>query len=90
MATITARLAKDQPATNEFRAGVARPYDPLGNIERVELRVIQLVAFTLTGAVLLVVALNVSGMMLVRSAMRERELSIRQSIGASRLPLASG
>ena len=45
-------------------------------------------ALTLTGAVLLVVCLNISGMMQVRSAMRERELSIRQAIGASRLRLA--
>ncbi len=34
--------------------------------------------------VLLVVGLNISGMMLVRSAMRERELAIRLAIGASR------
>jgi predicted lysophospholipase L1 biosynthesis ABC-type transport system permease subunit len=34
--------------------------------------------------VLLVVCLNISGMMQVRSAMRERELSIRQAIGATR------
>jgi len=38
--------------------------------------------------VLLVVCLNISGMMQVRSAMREKELSIRQAIGASRLRLA--
>src|SRR4029079_9119406 len=35
-----------------------------------------------------VVCLNISGMMLVRSAMRERELSIRHAIGASRGRLA--
>ncbi len=34
--------------------------------------------------VLLVVCLNVSGMMLVRGAMRERELSIREALGAGR------
>jgi predicted permease len=38
--------------------------------------------------VLLVVSLNISGMMQVRGAMRERELSIRQAIGASRMRLA--
>jgi putative ABC transport system permease protein len=38
--------------------------------------------------VLLVVSLNISGMMQVRGAMRERELSIRQAIGAGRLRLA--
>ena len=36
----------------------------------------------------MVVCLNISGMMLVRSAMRERELSIRHAIGASRGRLA--
>ena len=34
--------------------------------------------------VMLVVGLNISGMMLVRSAMRERELAIRLAIGATR------
>ena len=37
--------------------------------------------------VLLVVCLNISGMVQVRSAMRERELSIRQAIGATRRQL---
>jgi predicted permease len=49
--------------------------------------VIQAVAMTLTGMVLVVVCLNVSGMVQVRSAMRERELSIRQAIGATRRQL---
>jgi putative ABC transport system permease protein len=85
---ITARLAKDYPATNEFRAGTAAPYDPLGAIERSQFRLIQAVAYTLTGMVLLVVCLNISGMMQVRGALRERELSIRQAIGATRARLA--
>jgi ABC-type antimicrobial peptide transport system permease subunit len=58
------------------------PYDALGYFN--EFRVVETVAFTLTGAVLVVVCLNISGMMLVRGAMRERELSIRHAIGASR------
>jgi predicted permease len=45
------------------------------------------VAMTLTGMVLLVVCLNISGMAQVRCAMRERELSIRQAIGATRRQL---
>ena len=71
----------------EFKAGIAVPYDPLGHLA-IEFRVVETLALTLTGAVLLVVCLNISGMMLVRSAMRERELSIRQAIGASRGRLA--
>lgn len=84
VAAATARLAKAYPATNEFKSGVVAPYDPLGVATRSQFRVMQAVGFTLTGMVLLVVALNVSGMMQVRSAMRERELSIRQAIGATR------
>jgi putative ABC transport system permease protein len=88
VAAVTARLAKDYPSTNEFRAGIAAAYDPFGSLQRPQLRLLQLVGLTLTGMVLLVVSLNISGMMQVRSAMRERELSIRQAVGASRARLA--
>ena len=81
-------MAKAYPSTNEFKAGIAGAYDPLGILLRPQLRIIQTVGLTLTGMVLLVVSLNISGMMQVRGAMRERELSIRQAIGASRLRLA--
>jgi predicted permease len=85
---ITSRLAKAYPATNELKAGIVEAYDPLGVLDRSQFQRIQAVALTLTGAVLLVVCLNLSGMMQVRSAMREKELSIRQAIGASRIRLA--
>jgi predicted permease len=88
VAAVTARLAKAYPATNEYRAGIAGAYDPLGILTRPRLRIIQTVGLTLTGIVLVVVSLNISGMMQVRGVMRERELSIRQAIGASRLQLA--
>jgi len=88
VAGITSQLAKAYPATNELKAGIVVAYDPLGVLDRSQFRVIEAVALTLTGTVLLVVCLNLSGMMQVRSAMRERELSIRQAIGASRLRLA--
>ena len=84
VAAVTAQLAKAYPATNEFKAGIAGAYDPLGILQRPQFRIIQTVGLTLTGMVLLVVSLNISGMMQVRGAMRERELSIRQAIGASR------
>jgi predicted permease len=81
VAAVTARLATDYPATNQLKVGMVVPYDPLGY--RNEFRIVETLFFTLTGAVLVVVCLNISGMMLVRSAMRERELSIRHAIGAS-------
>ena len=42
------------------------------------------IIYGLSMIVLLVVGLNISGMMLVRSAIRERELAIRSAMGASR------
>ena len=88
VAAITSQLAKQYPATNEFKAGIVEAYDSLGVLDRSQFLRLEAVALTLTGAVLLVVCLNISGMMQVRSATRERELSIRQAIGASRLRLA--
>jgi predicted permease len=86
VAAVTSRLAAEYPATNQLKAGIAVPYDPLGHFN--EFRVVETLFLTLTGAVLVVVSLNVSGMMLVRFAMRERQLSIRHAIGASRGRLA--
>jgi putative ABC transport system permease protein len=88
VAAVTAQLAKAYPATNEFKSGIAAAYDPLGTLLRSNLWQLQAVAYTLTGMVLLVVCLNISGMMQVRGALRERELSVRQAIGASRARLA--
>src|SRR5262245_53412525 len=86
VAGVTAGLAAQYRATNEFKAGIVVPYDPLGYYN--EFRVVETLFLTLTGGVLVVVCLNVSGMMLVRSAMRQWELSIRHAIGASRGRLA--
>jgi putative ABC transport system permease protein len=84
VSAVTSRLAKQFPSTNEFKAGIVVPYHPSGNLQRSQLLALQAVALILTGTVLVVVCLNISGMMQVRSAMRERELSVRQAIGASR------
>lgn len=87
VAAVTSQLAKQYPSTNEFKAGIVAPYHPSGYLHRTQFLMLQAVALTLTGTVLMVVCLNISGMMQVRSAMRERELSIRQAIGASRARL---
>src|SRR6202008_1679504 len=87
VSAVTSSLAKQYPSTNENRAGIAAPYNPLGTLASSQLTVIQALGLTLTGMVLLVVCLNISGMVQVRSAMRERELSIRQAIGATRRQL---
>lgn len=84
VSAVTSQLAQQYPKTNELVAGAVEPYYP-GGVEghAQELR-LQTLGMTLTGIVLLVVCLNISGMMQVRGAMRERELSIRQAVGASR------
>jgi putative ABC transport system permease protein len=84
VSAVTSQLAKEHAATNEFKAGVFAPYHAIGNVEGSEATVIMAVWHAMAAIPLLVVCLNVSGMVQVRSAMRERELSIRQAIGASR------
>ena len=87
VSTVTSSLAKQYPSTNENRSGIAAPYHAFGNLVKSRLAVIQALGLTLTGMILLVVCLNISGMVQVRGAMRERELSIRQAIGATRRQL---
>ena len=84
VSAITSGLAKEYPATNEFVSGIVAPYDPIGSLEAADARIVMAVWQMMAMIPLVVVCLNVSGMVQVRSAMRERELSIRQAIGASR------
>ena len=87
VAAITSGLATEYPSTNEFITGVAAPYRAIGNVDGEDFNIVKTAWHVITGLLLLVVCLNVSGMMQVRSAMRERELTIRQTIGASRMRL---
>ncbi len=79
-----AGLAQRFPASNEFKAATVEPYYSQGAAGWPEGRRVISVMFSLAGAVLLIVCLNISGMMLVRGANRERELSIRAALGAGR------
>ncbi len=56
----------------------------MGAAGRPEFRQVFSILLGLAGTVLLVVCMNISGMMLVRGAKRERELSIRAALGADR------
>jgi predicted permease len=82
--SIVAGLSQRYPSTNEFKASTVEPYASLGAAGRPESRRVLSVMLGLAGAVLLVVCLNISGMMLVRGTIRERELSIRSALGAAR------
>jgi predicted permease len=87
VSAVMSGLAAEYPATNEFKTATVEPYFSYGARARREIRLFQAGILGLSGMALLVVCLNISGMMLVRSALRERELSIRQAVGAGRAGL---
>lgn len=82
VAAAVSSLAERYPATNRFKAATVEPYYSLGAVGRPESRRALSILLGLSGAVLLIVCLNISGMMLVRGANRARELSIRAALGA--------
>ena len=82
-ATMSA-LAQRYPQSNEFKGATVEPYSSQGAAGRSESRRVIAVLLGLAGAVLAIVCLNISGMMLVRGASRERELCIRAALGAGR------
>ena len=79
-----AALAITHPSSNQDKGGAVEPYFPAGARLRAQVSFARTMMFGLSGIVLLIVGLNISGMMLVRSAIRERELAIRLAMGASR------
>jgi predicted permease len=79
-----AALAARYPASHQDKIGGAEPYFAPGARLRSQVSFGRMILFGLSGMVLLIVGLNISGMMLVRGALRERELAIRLAIGASR------
>ena len=79
-----AALAGRFPSSNQNKGGGVEPYFPPGARLRAQVSFARILILGLSAAVLLVVGLNISGMMLVRSAMRQRELAVRLALGASR------
>ena len=82
--SLVSGLAQRYPSTNQFKSATVEPYASMGAAERPESRKTLGILLGLAGSVLLVVCLNISGMMLVRGTIRERELSIRSALGAAR------
>ena len=79
-----AALAARYPSTNQEKTGGVEAYFPAGARLRTQFLTARLMVLGLSATVLLVVGLNISGMMLVRSAMRQRELAVRAAMGAGR------
>ncbi len=82
LAVVAARLARQFPATNATIQPRVEPFR-----ERKLTRPLRIVLSLLTGAVVFVLLIgcaNVANLLLARSAGREREVSLRMSMGASR------
>jgi predicted permease len=77
-------LAAQYPESNQYKAASVEPYMSMGARLRPAVTRVRAMLLGVSGAVLLIVCLNISGMVLVRSASRERELAVRLAIGASR------
>ena len=77
-------LATQYPASNRERSGSVESYVPAGARMRAQIAFAKLMIFGMSAMVLLVVGLNISGMMLVRGAIRQRDTAIRHAVGASR------
>jgi putative ABC transport system permease protein len=86
LATVSAALGREFPATNTGRAVTLEPlHDTLiGD----ELRLTSLLFLGVVGFVLLICCGNVANLLLARAAARGRELAIRSALGASRARIA--
>jgi predicted permease len=82
--SVAAGLQARYPSTNREKAGGVEAYFPPGARLRSQMAFGRALMFGLSAIVLLVVGLNISGMMLVRSAIRQRDLAIRAAMGAGR------
>ncbi len=84
LSTVMARLEAEYPQANRDKGAEAVIYSGVAARDRFEMVLVRAILLGLTGLILLIVCLNVAGMVLVRSATRERELAIRLAIGSSR------
>ncbi len=84
MKLLAAQLARQYPATNKGWGAFALP------MEEFAVRDVRVVLYTLLGAVgcvLLIACANIANLLLARATARQRELSIRAALGASRFRL---
>ncbi len=84
LGTVFTRLAREYPETNEERTARAFSFGTIPALHRDMDRVALLSLSALIGLILLIICGNVAGMVLARSATREREFGVRLALGAGR------
>ena len=82
MAGIAARLAKQYPLTNDGWTTAIMPLSQAGGVR--EIRPALFVLLGAVGFVLLIACANSANMLLARASVRQREIAVRLTMGASR------
>lgn len=82
--TIAGQMARAYPQTNEHRGVDVLPGVGLDPDDKATLSAFFGLLLAAVGALMLMAATNVAGLMLIRAAARQREMAIRRAIGASR------